>query len=278
MLGEDLPEAEVTARGIAGDRTLAVLDEATGRVASAKYPRLWRGLLAVMAAGASLRFPDGAEVETASPDVHARLSRLLGRAVRLVAEAPAGAAILRAVPDEVLLRGATAEVAVQETRLAAGTFFDYAPLHLVTTASLQRIGELSPRGAVETARYRPNLVVATAEAGFVENTWVGKTLAVGEQVRLRVLVAAPRCADASPTAGCRPTPMPCACRPRTPGAHPGPRAAGLCRRLRGGPAARPSSGGRPGVRDQSGRADDCTSGAMTTHDGTSHTSAMKRAL
>jgi uncharacterized protein YcbX len=44
MLGEDLREADVTQRGIAGDRALAVLDVETGRVASAKHPRLWPGL------------------------------------------------------------------------------------------------------------------------------------------------------------------------------------------------------------------------------------------
>ena len=43
-------------------------------------------------------------------------------------------------------------------------------------------------------RFRPNIVVAaTGRAGFVENDWVDRTLAIGETVRLRVTRPCPRC-------------------------------------------------------------------------------------
>jgi uncharacterized protein YcbX len=42
-----------------------------------------------------------------------------------------------------------------------GTFFDFAPIHLITTSTLARIAELSPRGRIEVDRYRPNIVVDT---------------------------------------------------------------------------------------------------------------------
>ena len=45
MLGEDLDEAEVSRSGLARDRRLAVVSRRTGKVASAKYPRLWRDML-----------------------------------------------------------------------------------------------------------------------------------------------------------------------------------------------------------------------------------------
>ncbi len=45
MLGEACKALTVAARGIVGDRAWAVLDEATGKVASAKRPKLWRDLL-----------------------------------------------------------------------------------------------------------------------------------------------------------------------------------------------------------------------------------------
>src|SRR5258708_12939122 len=45
MLGEDLVEAEVSRSGLARDRRLAVVSRRTGKVASAKYPRLWRDML-----------------------------------------------------------------------------------------------------------------------------------------------------------------------------------------------------------------------------------------
>ena len=49
MLGEPLTQAEVTTRGLVGDRIYAVLDQVTGKIASAKHPRKWGGLLACRA-------------------------------------------------------------------------------------------------------------------------------------------------------------------------------------------------------------------------------------
>ena len=104
MLGEDLDEVAVTERGLWGDRRLAVVDRATGRVASAKHPRLWRDLLAVAASGGPpdtrLHFPDGVVVRASDPDVHGRLTRFLGREVTLAGTPPAGAVLERAVPEE----------------------------------------------------------------------------------------------------------------------------------------------------------------------------------
>jgi uncharacterized protein YcbX len=46
-----------------------------------------------------------------------------------------------------------------------------------------------------TERFRPNLVVAPASTapGFVENSWVGQTIAIGEQVRLLITKTTGRC-------------------------------------------------------------------------------------
>src|SRR6266566_9895847 len=49
MLGEDLDASDVSHRGLARDRRLAVVSRRTGKVASAKYPRLWRDLLTLSA-------------------------------------------------------------------------------------------------------------------------------------------------------------------------------------------------------------------------------------
>ena len=85
MLGEALPITTITSRGIPGDRALALLNRATGNVASTKHPRLWR-------------------------------------------------------------------------------------------------------------RFRPNLVInPPATGGFVENDWVGRTLLIGDDSRLRVTDPTPRC-------------------------------------------------------------------------------------
>jgi uncharacterized protein YcbX len=41
------------------------------------------------------------------------------------------------------------------------TFFDYAPLHALTTATLATLSALHPSGQVDSRRFRPNLVIAT---------------------------------------------------------------------------------------------------------------------
>jgi MOSC domain-containing protein len=51
MLGEDVNASMVARHGLAGDRRLAVVSRTTGKIASAKYPRLWRDLLTLSAAG-----------------------------------------------------------------------------------------------------------------------------------------------------------------------------------------------------------------------------------
>src|SRR5580692_8707799 len=41
MMGEELNASYVTERGLLGDRTRALVDQTTGKVASAKNPRKW---------------------------------------------------------------------------------------------------------------------------------------------------------------------------------------------------------------------------------------------
>lgn len=195
MLGETVESLFVDERGADGDRRLALVDAATGHVASAKNARLWRGLLKCTASGGAGRvrigLPDGTNVAADDPDVDHLLSRLTGRAVRLIRQRPDGATLVRPDPEGLLELGLDADVEGRVLEIAQATpgdsFTDEAPLHAVTTATLEHL-------AVEALRYRPNLVIATP-AGYppyAENDWVGGELAVGE-TRLRVLTATSRC-------------------------------------------------------------------------------------
>ena len=75
------------------------------------------------------------------------------------------------------------------------TFFDLAAVHVLTTATIDWLRELYPRGRFEVRRFRPNIVVevASGEKGFVEDAWIGHTLAIGEKVRLSITGPCPRC-------------------------------------------------------------------------------------
>jgi len=84
---------------------------------------------------------------------------------------------------------------VTENFMPARTFFDAAPVHVLTTATTDRLRELYPEGRFEARRFRPNLAVETSRGveGFVEDGWVGRTLRVGEEVRLKVNRPCGRC-------------------------------------------------------------------------------------
>ncbi|HVL85800.1 MAG TPA: MOSC N-terminal beta barrel domain-containing protein [Pseudonocardia sp.] len=195
MLGETVGSVEVDERGVAGDRHLALLDVASGRVATAKHPRLWRALLTFAAAtdggGVRITLPDGRTVSADAPDLDGLLSGVLGREVRLTSSREPGAEVERPDPVDVLAEGVDADVpfALLEIAQAAPgeTFVDYAPVHLITTATLDRLG-------VDAVRYRPNVVVESepGTAPFGENGWVGREITVGG-VRLRGVLPTPRC-------------------------------------------------------------------------------------
>ena len=197
MLGQQLDAAAVGPGGMRGDRRFALVDGATGKVASAKQPRLWRALLQARAVDVDgevrVALPDGRAVTATDPQVHDLLSSMLGRPVRLSATPPDQPDIDRADPDEVLDRGVEAVVAAPQLTLGEAvpgpTFLDYAPLHLITTATLSHIGQ-------PALRYRPNVVVRTppGHPPFSENTWVGRTVTFGDAVVVRVVLPTPRCA------------------------------------------------------------------------------------
>ena len=206
MLGEDLDASDVTFTGLTGDRQLAVLSRTTGKIASAKLPRLWRDLLTLSAAAGEvtgdgavrITLPAGKTVWSSDADIDAVLSDLLDQPVTLTATPLPGAALDRAVPEAVLRDGVDAPVPAELMEIGGGgppgSFVDFAPLHLLTTSTLDRIAELNPYRRADLERYRPNIVVRTNAPGFVENDWLERILRVGTELVLRVIARTPRCA------------------------------------------------------------------------------------
>jgi uncharacterized protein len=203
MLGEVLSAATITERGLSGDRIFGVLDQA-GAVGSAKHPRKWGALLRcrsrISESGATVvRLPDGTSLQAGSPELDARLSALLGRRVTMSDRPPTGGVLERAVPEYdggipagvPTVRDATGD-RISTGQVAAGTFFDFGRLHLVSTSSLAALRTVEGSGDFDPRRFRPNLVIDTPQAGFPEDAWVGSTLRIGEVV-VRVTVPTPRC-------------------------------------------------------------------------------------
>jgi hypothetical protein len=75
-----------------------------------------------------------------------------------------------------------------------GTYFDAFPIHLVTTSTLGALSRLNPDSDWDPRRFRPNLLVETAEGveGLVEAGWGGRGLRVGG-LGLKCEMPTPRC-------------------------------------------------------------------------------------
>ncbi len=214
MMGEELNASEVTNRGLRGDRVYALVDHADGKVATAKNPRKWPHLFdfranliesspaGAQAASIRVTLPDGTMITSVQDSCDQILSRALAREVTLESvaggeEQATSSATRTANAEEYWpdMEGLDFRDTVTDFALPAGTFFDCAVVHLVTTATLDRLGELYPRGRFEVRRFRPNIVVlpASGESGFIENNWVGHTIAIGDEVRLSITGPCGRC-------------------------------------------------------------------------------------
>ncbi|MCW2667650.1 MAG: hypothetical protein JWN57_2612 [Frankiales bacterium] len=219
MLGHEVEQAQVSDRGVLGDRAYGLVDLADGTVASAKHPRKWGALLEFSARlvdepvpGGSMppvavTFPDGSVRRSDQPGTDAALSAVLGRQVRLTSPAPSGSrfqeqwpAIEGLAPQQFIdstttgAEGGEPVSAIELAMLAPpGTFFDLAPLHVLSTATLAELTRLAPGPHFDVRRYRPNVLVADAPEGFADESWVGGVLALGDQVRAGVSMLTMRC-------------------------------------------------------------------------------------
>jgi uncharacterized protein len=217
MMGEEPESALVTQRGFAGDRSYAVFDPSSGRVATAKVVRKWGPLFECSARfetepgddgvpAARITLPDGVDVSTDQPDIHSLLSTLLGQEVKLLSAAEAGLKYQMAPPGT---DPETPDPPMDDIPMV-NPFFDIGSLHILATGTLEHMQELYPDGRFDARRFRPNLLIETpsGERGFLENAWVGKVLQIGDEVQARII---------SPTVRCVMTTLPQGDLPKDPG-------------------------------------------------------------
>ena len=219
MRGEQLEEAEVTERGVLGDRMYALIDTDTGKVVSAKSVKLFPNLFDCKAAfvepprrdgklpPVQISLPDGTSVMSDSGDVDGILSSFFRRKVTLGRAAPDDYTVDQYHPDveDVDPAGHRNTVVAQklgaalfaelgmESPVPAGSFFDVFPLSVLTTSTLAQLSELRPQSRFDQRRFRMNVIVKPERSGFIENDWVGHELGLGDGVRLKVALPDPRC-------------------------------------------------------------------------------------
>jgi uncharacterized protein len=219
MLGEELEAVYLGEGGVVGDRAYAIVDRETGKVASAKHSKLWPDLLKCRAAfvepprsgeevpPVGIDLANGDSVRSDAADVDDVLSRFFGREVELASAADHGYTIDQYHPDEENYDPDGHRDEVVEAQLGAAffnerglpsavpedSFFDLFPLSVLTTSTLDRLGELEPESNFDVRRFRMNVIVDNPGSGFVENEWVGHSLAIGDDVQLGVALPDPRC-------------------------------------------------------------------------------------
>jgi uncharacterized protein len=228
--GEQVEQVDIGSRGVLGDRLWAVRDlerdvTASARqlpvllTATARYP----GTVPPTAGPGSvpeveITFPDGTVVSSSDDGVHAKLSELAGREVRLTALPPAedtslhkltraersetmSPAFVRAsfgvaddekLPDLSMVRVSDM---VNFTRYSTppGMFVDLAPVHVLSQTSLATIGaEIGSE--LDVRRFRPNVLLALDDPGdgLPESHWTGARVVLGGAV-LDVMMPTVRC-------------------------------------------------------------------------------------
>ena len=215
MMGEELNSSYITERGLVGDRTYAVVDKQTGKAASAKNPRKWGKLFDFRSMFIDspsddinniplirITFPDGSNIfsdrKEDEYDTDSRLSQVFGREVKLMKasnfEEPSYEEYW---PD---IDGLARRDTVTYEAMPSKTFFDIAVIHILTTSTINRLRELYPEGRFEVRRFRPNIVVESTSEDknkkkndFIENSWVGKKMIIGEDIVLNITAPCTRC-------------------------------------------------------------------------------------
>jgi uncharacterized protein YcbX len=222
MGGEGLEVSELGPLGIPGDRGWALRDERAGEIRNArKLPELllcrarYPEEPGVADAGvAEITLPEGTTLRSDDPRASEALSELVGRPVTLWPRRPAQEVehylrgkpdrpdvvqeireVMDRLPDEPLPDFSAYPRELARFACPPGTYFDSFPLHVLTTASLDRLRELHPSTDAAPRRFRPNLLIATEGrgAGPVEAGWCGRELRMGT-ARLRVELPTVRCA------------------------------------------------------------------------------------
>jgi uncharacterized protein YcbX len=186
MAGEQLDVCTVGMHGIPGDRGWVVRDEASGKLATgSRFPLLMRCAARYreppvngFVPHVDMRLPDGAQIGSDLVDVNERLTYLLGKPVSLWS-----------------LASDNSEQSAIQLNSARGTYFDVAPIHVLTTASLAEMKRLAPAADWDVRRFRPNFFVETDAGleGLIDAEWGGRKLRIGE-VEILCEIPCERCA------------------------------------------------------------------------------------
>ena len=216
MIGVTTDSVSLSTLGIVGDRHWAIRDNERGGIRGAKKIGELMQFSARLAEDGShhviITLPNGEEVRSDDARVDSVLSAALGRSVSLESLPTDGdlehfrrgpsdstdvMAELRGIfgrtEDEPLPDFSAFPPEVSEFESPPGTHHDCWPLMVMTTSALDALRTALPDSVVDILRFRPSIVVDTAdETGHPEFSWKGRTAELGSVV-VEFLDPCPRC-------------------------------------------------------------------------------------
>lgn len=171
MRGDFPNSVQVTLQGVSEDRRYAFVQAASQSLFPYLTGRECADLLRYQPAVArnpgervarvTVRTPDGAVLPVGSEELKAELEARSGRALFLMRD----------------YRGS----------------YDVAQISIISTATIHAIDQ-ETGAPLDPLRFRPNLLVEATDGGpFPEDAWIGRTVRIGESVRVAVTEADTRC-------------------------------------------------------------------------------------
>ena len=221
MAGVSVKSANILKTGLEGDRCWIVRDEQRNENALVRtLPKLLHYSATYLDSTPTnqgirqvgIRLPDGSTIRSDQQNVNQCLSDALGREVSLWPLQPItnwqhyrlrtvnGSREMKRMfaakelPDfSSISWKLLSELMLFTTPL--GRYYDAYPLHLITTAGLEKLRQLEPEGDFGPHRFRPNIVVQSREGiiDFEDFGWVDGILQIGSTVRLRCESRTVRC-------------------------------------------------------------------------------------
>jgi uncharacterized protein len=198
MQGESVTSVALTELGISGDRRYGIRDLESGKILSAKAPKVASALLSCCARTVQR---DGADVVLVSAGgvefeltesrlgvdgLDAALSTLLDRHVRVERATNADEVYESYWPEVegLALSDVTVDLPIAMST-PKGTFTDLAALHVLALNSLEHLQQLNDQLRLSVDRFRPSITVRASAAepgvvdGFAEKAWVNKAARIG---------------------------------------------------------------------------------------------------
>lgn len=221
MAGEAIKQCQISAQGMLGDRVWAVRDAMRQEIQSCKFrPDLLRCVAHFRddtktnnGEAVDITLPSGQIVGSDDHDINRFLSTLIGHESTLEIQRSIDdldfyrrhkkdeatwlnelKATFEREPNEPLPDLANLPQSAQAFVSVPGTFFLVAPLHFMTTATMDYLNKQAPDADWSIERFRPNIIIETTPEfeGLIEQGWVGHELIIND-LSIDCTATTPRC-------------------------------------------------------------------------------------